>query len=220
MTANEFQEGRRLRPNFSFVQADQPAARLLPCRGDTFCRAPNPDRLAGEGMDLETTNGAFALFPPSREPTATGKSCLATEACDNAAEHPATISVRAFRQPGAGRRTARSGGMHVSGSGRRPARNSRLAECLRMPGRGDGVEQDANDPRMVAAARTCQRPMQLGRHEAPGSARERHRGKASHDDWALRHLPVLEDGCLGAPAGPDPDSILHSPGVAAPSNES
>ena len=180
MTANEFQEGRELRPNFSFVQADQPAARLLPCRGDTFCRGPSPDRPAGEGMDCEAMNGAFALLPPSREPTAMGKSCLATEACDNSTEHPATISVRAFHQHGAGRRTARSGGMHISGSGRHHG---------------------------------------FGRHEDPGSAREWHRVKASDDDWALRHLPVFDDGCLGAPAGSGRDSVLRSRGVAARSHD-
>ena len=225
MTADEFLEGLSLRPKFSFVQANQLAARLLPRRGDTICLAPDLDRLAREGIDLEKTNGEFVLHSPPRDSKATGKSCPETGACDNATEHPATISIHACHLRGAGCGTSRFGKMRFTGSRRhdmserRPAHDVRRADLLSVPSWGDGIQRDTNSPRSATAARTCRRLMQFDCCEAPGPERAWHRGKASHDDRALRHLPVLEDGRLGASAGSCPDGPPHSPGAAAPSNE-
>ena len=54
------------KPNILFIQVDQLAASSLRAYGNTFCHAPNLDRLAAEGTVVDTAYCNFPLCAPSR----------------------------------------------------------------------------------------------------------------------------------------------------------
>jgi choline-sulfatase len=101
--------------NFLFVIADQLAARALPAYGHRVVRAPNLDRLAGEGVVFENAYCSSPLCAPSRASFVTGLLPSRIGAYDNGAELPASVPTIAHRLRALGYRTCLAGKMHFIG---------------------------------------------------------------------------------------------------------
>ena len=155
------------KPNILFIQVDQLAASSLRAYGNTFCHAPNLDRLAAEGTVVETAYCNFPLCAPSRASMATGQLCSRIAAFDNAAELPASIPTYAHYLAAAGYQTALSGKMHFIGPDQFHGFEKRLtpdlypADFSWVPNWGDEGERDTNDPRSVTISGQCARSTQI-----------------------------------------------------------
>lgn len=119
-----------IRPNILFIQVDQMTAGALGAYGNTFCHAPNLDRLANEGVVVQEAYCNFPLCSPSRASMATGKLCSKIGAYDNAAELPAAQPTYAHYLGAAGYQTVLSGKMHFIGPDRHHGFETRLRPDL------------------------------------------------------------------------------------------
>lgn len=206
MAVGNVPEGLHLGPKIPIFQANHLQARFLRCRGDTTCQAPDPRWQAGEGTGFETVDCDSPPRPSSRASRATGKPCLETGGCDNAAEPPASIRSNARHFLDAGCLTSRSGRTRVIGPdrrhgfGRRQTPDLRLANFLRASNCIDTGGWNTNGSRSVTTAGVCKRSMQIGFGERPGPDAAGHRGAMGCNDWVVRHLPVVGDGRLRASA--------------------
>ena len=103
------------KPHIVLVLADQVAAAALPAYGNRVAKAPNLDRLAGEGLVYERAYCASPLCVPSRTSLMTGLLPSQTGAFDNAGELPASIPTFAHHLRLEGYRTVLVGKMHFIG---------------------------------------------------------------------------------------------------------
>ncbi len=226
MTVGSFPAGSKSGPNIAFIQVDQLAARFLPHRRGTACRAANPGRLAGKGAVVETAHCNSRPCPPSRASTATGNPCSESVARDNAAELAAAIPAHVRHERRAGSRIAHTGRTRFIGPdrhhgfGRRPAPDLTPADFSWAPNWCDEGKQGANDPRSVTMAGIRERSMWIGLGEGPGSDAVSHRVETFWKDLAPWHLQIVADGCLRMHAGSVPESFAHAPSAGAPSDDS
>jgi choline-sulfatase len=102
-------------PHILLVMADQLAACALSAYGNDVARAPNLERLAGEGVVFERALCASPLCAPSRASLMTGLLPSRTGAFDNAGELPAAVPTFAHHLRAAGYRTVLAGKMHFIG---------------------------------------------------------------------------------------------------------
>ena len=137
-----------IKPNILFIQVDQLTALALKAYGNTFCKAPNLDRLAERGVVFESAYCNFPLCAPSRFSMASGQLCSRIGAFDNAAEFPASIPTYAHYLRRLGYRTALSGKMHFIGPDQHHGFERRLtpdlypADFSWVPNWGDEGERD------------------------------------------------------------------------------
>jgi choline-sulfatase len=102
-------------PNVLLVMVDQLAPAFLPIHGHRIVKAPNLERLAGDGVVFERAYCASPLCSPSRASFMTGLLPSRTRVYDNAAEFSADIPTFAHHLRLAGYRTVLSGKMHFCG---------------------------------------------------------------------------------------------------------
>ncbi|MDA8747800.1 choline-sulfatase [Litoreibacter sp.] len=155
------------RPNILFIQVDQLTASALRAYGNTFCHAPNLDRLAKEGVVVQDAYCNFPLCSPSRASMVTGKLCSKIGAYDNAAELPASLPTYAHYLRAAGYQTSLSGKMHFIGPDQYHGFEKRLtpdlypADFSWVPNWGDEGKRDTNDARSVTISGICERSVQI-----------------------------------------------------------
>lgn len=107
---------RRRRPNILLVMFDQLAPQFLPSYGHKVVRAPNLERLAGEGVQFDSAYTNSPLCAPARFAMMAGQLCSRIGAWDNAAEFPSAVPTFAHYLRMAGYRTCLSGKMHFVGA--------------------------------------------------------------------------------------------------------
>ena len=155
------------KPNILFIQVDQLTAASLKAYGNTFCHAPNLDRIAAEGVVFKDAYCNFPLCSPSRASMATGQLCSKIGAYDNAAELPATTPTYAHYLRAAGYQTSLSGKMHFIGPDQHHGFETRLtpdlypADFSWVPNWGNEGERDTNDTRSVTISGICERSVQI-----------------------------------------------------------
>jgi choline-sulfatase len=155
------------KPNILFIQVDQLTAASLKSYGNTFCHAPNLDRIAGDGIVFEDAYCNFPLCSPSRASMATGQLCSTIGAYDNAAEFPASTPTYAHYLRAAGYQTSLSGKMHFIGPDQHHGFEQRLtpdlypADFAWAPDWDNEGERDTNDTRSVTVSGICERSVQI-----------------------------------------------------------
>ena len=101
--------------NILFVMCDQLTAIALKAYGNTVCKTPNIDVLAGESTVFENAYCPYPLCAPSRFAMMTGRLPSRVGAYDNGAEFPASAPTMAHYLRDAGYYTCISGKMHFLG---------------------------------------------------------------------------------------------------------
>ena len=154
-------------PNILFFQVDQLSANALRSYGNTFCIAPNLDKLANTGVVFEQAYCNFPLCAPSRASMATGQLCSSIGAFDNAAELPAHIPTYAHYLRDMGYQTILSGKMHFIGPDQHHGFEKRLtpdlypADFAWVPNWENEGKRDTNDARGVTISGVAKRTVQM-----------------------------------------------------------
>ncbi len=154
-------------PNILFIQTDQLTAFSLQAYGNNFCKTPNIDKLANNGVVFETAYCNFPLCAPSRYSMAAGQLASRIGAYDNAVEFPATIPTYAHYLRAAGYQTCLSGKMHFVGPDQLHGFEQRLtpdiypADFSWAPNWADEGQRDTSDTTGVTTSGQCADSVQL-----------------------------------------------------------
>jgi len=118
------------RPNILVIMSDQHNRHVAGCYGDELVRTPNIDRLAAEGVALDSAYCNYPLCCPARSSFMAGRHPFEIEAWANPYVLPSHLPTFAHALGRAGYRTVLCGRMHFNGPDQRHGFAERIfPEC-------------------------------------------------------------------------------------------